>query len=111
MDNKYPFDENNNEFKNEEGFKVTDDSFETDISSSSEADDSLDLFSYDNSNNNIDNNEEFDLNNFSSNLANDIAKNSTKKKGTTKQRILKIVLSVFLIGLITISLVVGAFLS
>ena len=109
MDNKYPFDENNNEFKNEEGFKVTDDSFETDISSSSEADDSLDLFSYDNSNNNVDHNDELDLNNFSS-LSNDSSeKKSGKKKGTVKQRVLKIILSVFLIGLITVSLVVGAF--
>ncbi len=109
MDNKYPFDENNNEFKKEEGFKVTDDSFETDISSSSEADDSLDLFSYDNSNNNVDHNDELDLNNFSS-LSNDSSeKKSGKKKGTVKQRVLKIILSVFLIGLITVSLVVAAF--
>ena len=114
MDNKYPFNENNenqnNEIQKDDGFKVNTDDFNIDISSSSEEDSSVDLFSYDNSNNNIDNNEEFDLNNFSSNLANDIAKKSAKKKGTAKQRILKIVLSVFLIGLITVSLVVGAFL-
>lgn len=114
MDNKYPLNENNENQNNDElnkddGFKVNIDGYDTDISSSSETDDSVDLFSYDNSSNNIDHNEELDLNNFSSVSANASAKSPAKKKGAVKRRVLKIVLSVFLIGLITVSLVVGAF--
>ncbi len=74
-----------------------------------------DLYSYDNSSNKITSGEtSFDLNSFSSHTGdNSIESNSKKapkkqkKKG--KQRTLKVLLTVFLIGLITFSLVAGAF--
>ena len=75
--------------------------------------DNIDLFSYDNSQNAKESQgETFDLNNFSSKTAKRKAEAKKKKKSKKKirQRILKICLSVFLIGLITVSLVVGAFL-
>lgn len=71
-----------------------------------------DLFSYDNSSNIIDNSEDsFDLNSFSSKTAIKTEQKNKKKKKTRtlKQKILKAVLTVFLVGLITVSLVVGAF--
>lgn len=81
--------------------------------------DGNDLYSFDNSGNKIENGEEtFDLNSFSSHQNNSEVEKKTKKstkksdklKKKGKQRILKVMLTVFLIGLITVSLVVGAFL-
>lgn len=81
-------------------------SFE-DISSFKEEE--RDLFSYDNSDN-LSGSEDntFDLNSFSSNIKSD---EKEKKKGTKtgKQRALKIILTLFLVGLISVSLVAGAF--
>ncbi len=77
--------------------------------------DGKDLYSFDNSSNKIENGEtSFDLNSFSSNTVEDIQSSSpkkekSKKKRTKKQRALKVLLTVFLVGLITASLVVGAF--
>ncbi len=77
--------------------------------------DGKDLYSFDNSSNKIDSeNNSFDLNSFSSHTADDMDISSTSdkkkaKKQTRKQRTIKLVLTVFLIGLITASLVVGAF--
>lgn len=76
--------------------------------------DDKDLYSFDNSSNKIESGEtSFDLNSFSSHAEaeiEEISSNSKKiKKQNRKQRNLKIVLTVFLIGLITVSLVVGAF--
>ena len=93
---------------NSDGFYSSDefDSFE-DISSFKEE---RDLFSYDNSEN-LRGNEEntFDLNSFSSNT--DVAEKGKKIKltKTRKQKIIKAVLTLFLVGLISVSLVVGAF--
>lgn len=74
-----------------------------------------DLYSFDNSSNKIGEGEtSFDLNNFSShNPENDQINNKKKKKNkkvkkSGKQRILKVVLTVFLIGLITAMIGVGA---
>lgn len=76
-----------------------------DISSNS----NNDLFSYDNSSNLSDNDSEsFDLNNFASRSPK--APTGKKKKKTKKQRILKLLLTVFLIGVITVSIVMGSFL-
>ncbi len=75
-----------------------------------------DLYSFDNSSNKIENGEtSFDLNSFSSRNGDEIEDISSKsksqnKKLTRKQRVIKIALTVFLIGLITFSLVVGTFL-
>ena len=84
--------------------------FENDISSKSE-DFEKDIFSYDNSNNIIDNDgEDFDLNSFSSNNSNASPRKKTVTNSKTKkQRIIKIALTVFLIGVITVTLVVGCF--
>lgn len=76
--------------------------------------DDKDLYSFDNSSNKIESGEtSFDLNSFSSHAEAEIEEISSKskkiKKQNRKQRNLKIVLTVFLIGLITVSLVVGAF--
>ena len=73
--------------------------------------DDKDLFSYDNSNNVVDHNvTSFDLNSFSSKNKNEEEKaiKKTKPKKASK-RIAKVFLTVFLIGLITVSLVVGSF--
>lgn len=88
------------------------DNYYEDISSNSESSsESGDLFSYDNSSNMPDNGESgFDLNSFSSNTnkkASAGKRSKNPKKG--KQRVLKIVLSLFLVGLITVSLVVACF--
>ena len=81
--------------------------------------DSNDLYSFDNSGNKIENGEDtFDLNSFSSApKMNETGENRTKKnkkskkrKTKGKQRFLKLALTVFLIGLITASIVVGSFL-
>lgn len=75
-----------------------------------------DLYSFDNSSNKIEDGEtSFDLNSFSSRGGDEIEDISSKsknqnKKLTRKQRVIKIALTVFLIGLITFSLVVGTFL-
>ncbi len=81
--------------------------------------DGKDLYSFDNSSNKIENGEtSFDLNSFSSHTAEDISSSSPKSKKsskkrkaniTAKQRVLKTLLTVFLIGIITVSLVVGVF--
>ncbi|MBR7132341.1 MAG: penicillin-binding protein [Clostridia bacterium] len=73
-----------------------------------------DLFSYDNSANAVNEGENsFDLNSFSSHQSNNggDSKNGKKKgkKGKTKQRVLKVFLSLFLVGLITVCLVVASF--
>lgn len=84
------------------------DQFE-DISSN----ENVDIFSYDNSGNTIDSGEEnFDLNNFSSKtLAEQEEKErNQKKKRTGKQKVLIALLSIFLIGTITVSIAVGGFL-
>ena len=78
---------------------------------SSNAEEERDLFSYDNSENLIGNDDNtFDLNSFSS--ATEISKKTKAKKGTKtrRQKIIKAALTVFLVGLISVSLVVGAFL-
>ena len=76
--------------------------------------DDKDLFSYDNSNNIVDPNKStFDLNSFSSKSKNDVEtkkpNNKKKNKKRGKKRIAKIFLTLFLVGLITVSLVVGCF--
>ncbi len=75
--------------------------------------DNKDLFSYDNSNNIVDRNKEsFDLNSFSSKSATVVdTKKKKKRKGkkTGKGRIAKAFLTLFLVGLITVTLVVGCF--
>lgn len=76
--------------------------------------DDKDLFSYDNSNNLSDNDSlSFDLNNFSSKKANlheKEGKSKKKHKKWTKQRVIRMVLTCFLVGLITCSIVVATFL-
>lgn len=72
--------------------------------------DDRDLFSYDNSNNGLDDGQaSFDLDSFSTHRDNDSNKHSKKTKNK-KQRILKIVLTCFLIGVITVAIVAGSFL-
>lgn len=73
--------------------------------------DDNELFSYDNSKNILNNGEEsFDLNSFSSKAVATSQEKSKKSKGLiNKQRVIKILLTVFLIGMITVSLVVGCF--
>ncbi len=76
--------------------------------------DGKDLYSFDNSSNKLEAGEtSFDLNNFSSRTqasTEEVRSKSRKiKKKSRKQKILKLVLTVFLIGLITVSLVAGAF--
>ena len=78
-------------------------------------DDNKDLFSYDNSGNLEETGEtSFDLNSFASHseeLKETNPKNSKrKKKGNRKERVLKTVLTLFLVGLITVSIVISAFL-
>ncbi len=73
--------------------------------------DSSELFSY-NKNSSLNGNQgsSFDLNSFSSNTNSpQPEKKTTRKKAPKKQRFLKIMLTVFLVGLITVSLVVGTF--
>lgn len=78
--------------------------------------DGNDLYSFDNSNNKIENGEtSFDLNSFSSHTqelepGKKAAKKAKKTKKKGKQRFLKALLTVFLIGLITATLVIGSFL-
>jgi len=73
-----------------------------------------DLFSYDNSNNIVDRNQDsFDLNSFSSKTATEVdtkKKKKKKRKKSGKRTIAKAFLTIFLIGLITATLVVGSFL-
>ena len=73
--------------------------------------DDRDLFSYDNSGN-LENNGEasFDLNSFSSHNGKNGGNKKSKRKGKRKDRILRAVLTVFLVGLITVSIVISAFL-
>lgn len=88
--------------------------------------DDRDLFSYNNSDNNDNElfsytgsgntgeseDESFDLNSFSSKAEADrkLEEKNKKKNGNKKQRVLKVVLTIFLIGVITVSIVVGSFL-
>lgn len=74
--------------------------------------DDRDIFSYDNSQNTIESgNDDFDLNNFSTKTAKKQEENQKKIKNRKngKQKVLKVLLTVFLVGLITVSIVVGAF--
>lgn len=76
--------------------------------------DDKDLFSYDNSGN-IDSfgEESFDLNSFSSHKDKPEVKRKkgkSKKKGSRRERVLRTVLTLFLVGLITVSIVISAFL-
>ena len=86
---------------------------ENNINNQNNEDEYNDLFSYDNSNNIVDNGETtFDLNSFSSKSEIETyekQKRNGKKKRNGKQSVLKILLTVFLIGVITVSIVVGAF--
>lgn len=67
-----------------------------------------DLFSYDNSNNIVNDGESsFDLNSFSTNKE---EPKPPKKQKNKKQKVLQIVLTCFLVGLITVSIVVASFL-
>ncbi|MBR4123221.1 MAG: penicillin-binding protein, partial [Clostridia bacterium] len=71
-----------------------------------------DIFSYDNSQNTLESgNGDFDLNNFSSKTARtqEEAKRKNKNQKFGKQRVIKVLLTVFLVGIITVSIVVGAF--
>ncbi len=71
--------------------------------------DDRDLFSYDNSNNGIDGGQaSFDLNSFSTQSQKPPV--PPKKQKYTKQKVLKIVLTCFLIGVITVAIVAGSFL-
>ena len=75
--------------------------------------DDKDLFSYDNSGNLEETGEEsFDLNSFSSHIEKEPVKGKKgrKKKKSHKERILKTVLTLFLVGVITVSIVISAFL-
>lgn len=75
--------------------------------------DDRDIFSYDNSNNEINSeSQSFDLNSFSTqpqNIESSSKKNSKKPKNT-KQKVLKLILTCFLIGVITVAIVAGSFL-
>ena len=77
--------------------------------------DGKDLYSFDNSSNKIDSGEtSFDLNSFSSRANQELETETPEqkekdKKENRKQRTIKTLLTVFLVGLITFSLVVGAF--
>ncbi|MBR6532954.1 MAG: PBP1A family penicillin-binding protein [Clostridia bacterium] len=71
--------------------------------------DDRDLFSYDNSNNGLDEGQaSFDLNSFSTQTQQ--TEKETKKPKFTKQKIIKTVLTCFLIGVITVAIVAGSFL-
>lgn len=71
--------------------------------------DDRDLFSYDNSNNGLDEGQaSFDLNSFSTQTQQ--TEKETKKPKFTKQKIIKLVLTCFLIGVITVAIVAGSFL-
>ncbi len=77
--------------------------------------DDKDLFSYDNSGNLEEGaGASFDLNSFSSRIEPEMVDNGKKKKykkkRNTKEKILRAVLSLFLVGVITVSIVVSAFL-
>ncbi len=76
--------------------------------------DERDIFSYDNSNNEINSDSQsFDLNSFSTqaqNIESINSKKTPKKAKNTKQRILKTILTCFLIGVITVAIVAGSFL-
>lgn len=84
-----------------------------DIFSHNNSDDDRDIFSYDNSGNEVDESKSsFDLNSFStSNDYDEVEheKSKRKKKKSIKQRILKSILTCFLIGVITVAIVVGCF--
>lgn len=72
--------------------------------------DDRDLFSYDNSNNNVDDTQSsFDLNSFSTNVQS-VKEEPPKKQKPKKQRVLKLILTCFLIGVITVAIVAGSFL-
>ncbi len=68
---------------------------------------SEDIFSF--SEGNTEKDDSLDLNSFSS-IATDSARKKRARKKTGKQRVIKIILTLFLVGVITLSLVIGAFL-
>lgn len=70
---------------------------------------SNDLFSYDHSTLIEEGETSFDLNSFSSKSNNDDDNKKKKPKKGKKQGVLKVLLTLFLVGVITVSLVVGAF--
>lgn len=75
--------------------------------------DDRDIFSYDNSNNEVDDGKSsFDLDSFSTKTQKEDEKDTakTKKPKNLKQKILKTVLTCFLIGVITVAIVAGSFL-
>ncbi len=90
---------------------ITDNNRDNNVYSNEQFGDENELFSYDTSNNISDKAQQsFDLNSFSSHTAEsdgNLKKNKKEKKG--KQRFLKALLTVFLIGMITVSLVAGCF--
>lgn len=84
------------------------------FSNSQSNEESVDLFSYDNSGNaDLGGSASFDLNSFSTRSETDAVtekkKKSNAKRQKGRQRILKAFLTIFLVGLITASLVVGSF--
>ena len=72
-------------------------------------DEELELFSYDFSKTEEPLEDSFDLNSFSSNAPR-YEKDKKPNKQTRKQKTLKLILTVFLVGVITVSLVIGSFL-
>lgn len=80
-----------------------------DIFSNNKSDNDIDIFSYDSSNNEVDDSKaSFDLNSFSTPSAPEKAEKKPKKPKNMKQRILKAVLTCFLIGVITVAIVAGS---
>ncbi len=73
--------------------------------------DDRDIFSYDNSNNELDDTKSsFDLDSFSTQTQRAVQVKPTKKPKNLKQKLLKTVLTCFLIGVITVAIVAGSFL-
>ena len=100
-------------FDDKDLFSYADSSDEDELYSYEDSSDNKDIFSYDNSLNAVnDGSSSFDLNSYSSRTSAENDKKPTKKKKPKKKkrRIAKAFLTVFLIGVITVSLVVGSFL-
>ncbi len=95
----------------DESFSINTDfinSYDDITSSDSKKDNNIDLFSYNTSAEDVDSKQgEFDLNAFSSNTEPPAENGKKQKKG--KKRFLKIALVVLLIGIIMVSIIVGAF--
>ena len=80
-----------------------------DIFSHNNSDNDRDIFSYDNSNNDVDESKSsFDLNSFSTPSGEITKEKKVKKPKNIKQKILKTVLTCFLIGVITAAIVAGS---